>query len=401
MESSDTEDINREPGFLAILEKVQHKGLFIVAFATIMNLSIQAYDQQVLWWCMFGSVAWGLMVILGLRHVKRTRSRPELLGVICAQAFFSVSTLATPTMPPRLFVVLVATGITALLLPVRQSAVIGLTMASALVGMLSVHHLHLENRTLPHPLWILVPFSFLYLGSVTVRQSIVSRLVAERTSHKLSELNRELQVALTTANELATERERTRIARELHDSIGHSLTTGNVHLEAAHKFLVRGNTERAERSLKRAKEATHTGLDELRSCVSLLREPREITSLTESIAELVESFPTEHYTLHYEQVGEERRMEAARQFTLFRATQEALTNIAKHSEATHVYVTLSYKKQSVEVEVRDDGIGAPQTLSSPGHGLKGLAERLQALDGELRTSSSPEQGFTLMALLPA
>ncbi|MFT3697379.1 MAG: sensor histidine kinase [Kofleriaceae bacterium] len=182
------------------------------------------------------------------------------------------------------------------------------------------------------------------------------------------------------AEELAATRERNRIAREIHDSVGHYLTVVNVQIEAARA------TQSADH-LDRAQELARQGLAELRRSVSMLRanEQRPVVALKELDDDLIVE-------------GTPRPLTPAIEFTLFRAAQEAITNAARHANATHVTCTLRYRADEVSIAVSDDGVGT--TSTDGGFGLVGLRERAHLVGGTVDIATSPGRGFTLELRIP-
>src|SRR5205085_122705 len=163
---------------------------------------------------------------------------------------------------------------------------------------------------------------------------------------------------------LATTRERNRIAREIHDSLGHFLTSATMQLEAARADLS-GRDER----IARVQQLLRDGLTELRSSVSLLREgatmPRPFQEAIEGLVDESNAagLPTQLTTL-----GASRPLPATVGFTLYRIAQEALTNVRRHARATKVSVSLDYANDRVKLGVVDDGIGVGDPPGS-GSGL--------------------------------
>jgi signal transduction histidine kinase len=205
---------------------------------------------------------------------------------------------------------------------------------------------------------------------------IIGRLIVrERDSRQ------QLRRYAMEAEELATTRERNRIAREIHDSVGHYLTVVNVQIEAARA------TNSAEH-LDRAQELARQGLTELRRSVAMLRA-NEQRPLVVALQALVEDLVID---------GTPRPLTPAAEFTLFRAAQEAITNVARHASATRTTCTLRYRPDDVVLVVADDGVGALST--DGGFGLVGLRERALLVGGSVEIATAPGRGFTLEVSIP-
>jgi len=205
---------------------------------------------------------------------------------------------------------------------------------------------------------------------------IIARLIV-RERHSRQQLRR----YTLEAEELAATRERNRIAREIHDSVGHYLTVVNVQIEAARA------TSSAEH-LDRAQDLARQGLAELRRSVSMLRA-NEQRPLVVALQALVEGLVIE---------GSPRPLTPAVEFTLFRAAQEAITNATRHASATRTTCTLRYHPDDVALVVADDGVGAVST--DGGFGLVGLRERAMLLGGTVDIATSPGRGFSLEVRIP-
>ncbi len=222
---------------------------------------------------------------------------------------------------------------------------------------------------------------------------------AQRLTGELKEANLQLRRYSAQVEELATAKERNRLAREIHDSLGHYLTVVNVQLEAASLFC-ESDPQKAQQLLSQAQAMTREGLTEVRRSVASLRQPAgEGRPLAERIVHLAGESKTHGLALELASTGEQAALSPQTELTLYRAAQEGLTNIRRHSAATRATLTLDYSSaQSVRLSLTDNGRGAAQ--SQGGFGLLGLRERVQLLGGSLRTASEPGKGFTLEVELP-
>ncbi|MEV7036687.1 sensor histidine kinase [Amycolatopsis sp. NPDC051061] len=185
--------------------------------------------------------------------------------------------------------------------------------------------------------------------------------------------------------------ERLRIARELHDVLGHHLALINVQAGAA---LHRRDPAQAEDALGAIKDASKTALQELRATLGMLRQTEPSLS---RVAELAESVGTSGLTVRTEIDGVARDLPPDVEHAAFRVVQEALTNVAKHAGAKTVVVRLGYGADALSVQVDDDGRGGD---APPGTGIRGMAERARALGGELTAAPREGGGFRVRARLP-
>ncbi len=226
-----------------------------------------------------------------------------------------------------------------------------------------------------------------------------ARAEVERLAAELSAANEKLRASAAQVEELATSAERNRVAREIHDSLGHYLTGINIQLEAA-RAIFESEPERALDGIRKAQLLTQEGLAEVRRSVAALRDsPTHSRPLAESLTRLAAECRTCGIEADFTVEGTPRPLMAQSELTLYRAAQEGLTNIRKHARATHAELTLDYQdERSVRLLVRDNGIGSVQ--NGEGFGLLGLRERAQLLGGTVWIQTGDRQGFTLELELP-
>lgn len=225
-----------------------------------------------------------------------------------------------------------------------------------------------------------------------------AREQVERLAQDLAAAHQTLAQYAVQAEELATAKERNRLAREIHDSLGHYLTAINVQLEVA-RTLSESDPSQVLQPLERAQALTKEGLHEVRRSVAALRaSPLEGKSLMTVLAALVEDLQTSGIATSFEVQGELHSLPPQLELALYRVMQEALTNVRKHAQARHAEVSLAYTTEDVRLRVRDDGVGSDAPTG--GFGLVGLRERVQLLGGDLHCASEPDAGFTLEARIP-
>jgi signal transduction histidine kinase len=214
---------------------------------------------------------------------------------------------------------------------------------------------------------------------------------------ELAAANQRLAEYATQSEELATVKERNRLARELHDSLGHYLTIIHVQLQAA-ASQVDLDAARAKQALAKAARLTHEGLEDVRRSVAALRaSPMAGKPLAESIAALVDELSATGTRATLALSGTPYPLALPAELTLYRAAQEALTNVRKHARATAAEVTLEYAAAHVRLTVKDDGAGQPAAVV-PGFGLMGLRERARLVDGDLVVERG--RGFSVSLRIP-
>jgi signal transduction histidine kinase len=199
---------------------------------------------------------------------------------------------------------------------------------------------------------------------------------------------------------LAAANERNRMAREIHDTLGHYLTVIHVQLEAA-RAVITSDADRGLLTVSRAQTLAKDGLAALRQSVKALREDARVDGVAEQIASLVESVRDERFSATFRLSGTPRPVSAAVALALQRTTLEALTNVRKHADAVTVEIELAFKTDGrLHLKVRDDGKGASESGLGAGFGLTGIRERAEQLNGRATFQTAPSEGFTLSMELP-
>jgi signal transduction histidine kinase len=220
----------------------------------------------------------------------------------------------------------------------------------------------------------------------------------QQARKELEKANAQLAEYAAQVEQLATIRERNRLAREVHDTLGHYLTVINVQLEVVTK-LIESNPARAMEAAVKAKALASEGLNEVRRSVAALRPtPLEDKPLPEAIRGLIETSRDAGLMVTFEQTGGAQVLSSEMETVLYRAAQEALTNIRKHAHASAANVRLTYTPDAVSLRVRDYGVG--RTGDEDNVGLNALRERTAALNGTVLAKNHLESGFVLEVTLP-
>jgi signal transduction histidine kinase len=238
---------------------------------------------------------------------------------------------------------------------------------------------------------------FVILFSLVAVEEQTQRQKAELLARDLEEANRSLAEAAEQAEELAVSRERNRIAREIHDTIGHSLTVVNVQLEGA-SILIDRDPQLARRNLQTARRVTAEALGELRRSVSTLRE--DFGALHEELQSLVTRTASSGRCVDLEIEGRPRRLSPELAADFYRIAQEGLTNVLRHSDAKSARVRLAYLDRSTVLTITDDGRGSV-VAGGEGFGLLGIRERIQSHGGDVKIETGSGSGFTLVAEVPS
>ncbi|MCO5973688.1 sensor histidine kinase [Actinoallomurus soli] len=229
---------------------------------------------------------------------------------------------------------------------------------------------------------------------------MVGRLIRERREHGEALRTRAVADAVTA--------ERLRIARELHDMVAH--TIGIVALQAgAAKRVIDTQPSRAREALGEVETASRETLSGLRRMLGALRqaelekgaEPAPLDAMPglADVDRLAEATTAAGVRVDVHQRGERRPLPPEVDLSAYRIIQEAVTNVVRHSGASHCAVSIDHRNDEISIEVVDDGHGHGGT-SGTGYGLVGMRERVALLHGELTTGPRPEGGFRVTARLP-
>ena len=328
----------------------------------------------------------------GFAICRRSRSLPLKVSYFIVQLLLAATLILLRGSAGELALILLPlAGQSALLLP--------------LAGMIPVCFLIYVTLVMPfitRGRWVDAIALALVYGTGIVFVVVFTRVAASEREARtaLAEANQLLRDHATQVEELATTKERNRLAREIHDSLGHYLTVVNVQIGAAQAILEQ-DRPRAREHLSNAQALTQEGLAEVRHSVAALRaSPIESQPLPEALAKLAEQWNAAGLRARFVVAGAIRPLTPQANLTLYRAAQEALTNVGKHAQAGHVDLQLDYRDDGlVRLMIKDDGVGS--TNSEGGFGLLGVRERVQLLNGAVHVRTSAGEGFSLEVELPA
>lgn len=197
--------------------------------------------------------------------------------------------------------------------------------------------------------------------------------------------------------------ERLRIARELHDSLTHSISVVKIQSGVA-AHLTRKRGEEVPEALQAIEQAAGDASRELRETLGVLRRDSGGTSLFHGLSDLPELIARVRdagLTAQLTVLGSQRELPRDVDNAAYRIVQEALTNVIRHAGSGTARVQVSYRSGALAVSIEDDGVGHQGTPASAGLGLIGMRERAAALGGRLIARGQPGGGFTVRAELPA
>ncbi|HEV2237357.1 MAG TPA: sensor histidine kinase [Ktedonobacterales bacterium] len=252
-------------------------------------------------------------------------------------------------------------------------------------------------------------YLFVTIFSFVMRRQQLLRQRAEgladevsRAKAELEQANAQLRRFSSEVEELTTTRERNRMAREIHDTLGHYLTILAVQLETATKLEERDDP-RLRAELLEARRIATDCLTEVRRSVAALRPAGLATStfheaLRRLVTEAETAAPGLCVTLDEE--GDAQSIAPEVKVTLYRCVQEALTNVRKHARASKVLVRLRVEPTVVELTALDNGERVVGAAPTPGYGLVGMTERVALLGGTIAAGPEPERGWRVEVRVP-
>ncbi len=400
---------NVEPGLLSVFRLFTGLRLAFGIIAVLAQWAAPDQDVRLidvlepavlLFWLLLplvypGHERWLLPVALVFAGVGPLLTQADMLSTDTPQDF-PVETILTLQTWSSMIVLLLPVVLIAWQYRFKQVALfsIGITMLNVLFISLTVSGVALESS--------------LVTGSITARAVtlmvigwlVVRMMTAQRTQRReLTDANRRLMHHSATLEQLAITRERNRLARELHDTLAHTLSALAVQLEAV-DALWPTKPDQAHTRLEKSIEMTRTGLTETRRVLQDLRaSPLEDLGLALALRNLA--------ALTAARAGLELDLHIAPRLgsvspdieqAVYRIAQEALANVANHANARHLTVQLSSSAAQLALTVSDDGSGFKPDNATTAHrlGIKGMRERAEMVGGQLEVESQPGQGTIVM-----
>ena len=240
---------------------------------------------------------------------------------------------------------------------------------------------------------------FILIFTQTAYTEQQGRIKMEKLAGQLSEANRHLSEYAEQVKDLTLSQERNRLAREIHDGLGHYLTTINMQIKAA-LAIIQKEPAQAVQMLEKAQQLSTEALIDVRNSVSSLREDNiGALSLAERITKLIETSDSPNRKISLQIEGATRALLPQVDVTLFRVAQEAINNANKHSDSTEVRLILDFNNSDhVSLKVEDNGKGSESV--DGGFGLIGMQERVRLINGQLEIKTAKGQGFYITVLVP-
>ena len=246
---------------------------------------------------------------------------------------------------------------------------------------------------------LFVVYMVVLIGQRTEENSAIRRLNGEleQANDRLSVMNEQLKAYAAESERMAETRERNRLAREIHDTLGHALTGITAGADACIQML-EISPEMAKKQMERIASTAREGMNEVRRSVRALRpDALERMQLTDAVAKLcAEMQTTSQAEITLDLQTEDLRLSPDEEDAVYRIVQESITNAIRHGHATAVRVRIAAEERRLGITVTDNGCGCAKI--EPGFGLRHMRERLRLLNGTLKVKS--EKGFELHAEIP-
>lgn len=238
-------------------------------------------------------------------------------------------------------------------------------------------------------------------NTITYSLVIISFYIGKKQlflNHQLKEMTQTLKDKNKELEEISILKERSRIAREIHDTLGHTLTGAIVQLEVARK-MVKVDEDKAIEAIDKTQKITRDGFAEVKRAIKALRPIMiEDSSLEEALQALIEKTQNHCQVVIQAKIENDIIQEENVKITIYRIIQEAITNSIRHGEATEIMIRIEKADENaIMIQVTDNGRGC-ETISE-GYGLKGIKERVGLLGGKMMVHSEYGKGFDMALTL--
>lgn len=267
---------------------------------------------------------------------------------------------------------------------------------------------YLKDKNLPvqfilgNILSYLLALTFFASASYLLKKTVLMKdkmqcLYSELKESKgnLETANKKLKDYSEKVEEISILNERNRLAGEIHDTIGHSLTALIMEVDICNK-LIDKDINKTKAELKKAQELARYSLSEVRKSVRSIKSPDKLTGIN-AIKDLISDYEkSTSIAVHFNISRRQYKLSPAIEVTVYRAIQEALTNCAKYGHANNAYIDICFKENGIEFYITNDGLSCPNI--NKGIGLTTMQERVEVLGGNLEVSG--ENNFNIKGFIP-
>ncbi|WP_426453005.1 sensor histidine kinase [Paenibacillus sp. S-38] len=364
------------------------------------------FEHSIALFWRLGIVVFSLLLFLGINlfYLQKKKRHNGLLHILLLDFLVSAAygyVYISEDFPNHLFIGITALAILMLVPNTRMlvtTCVLLLTVYLVTMGSMD-WYLYQQLDTTGY----FISCSFIIFSgivSAVIQHYGRSRKNAMQLYAQLMQSHEQLQEYALQTEEWAAARERVRIARDIHDTVGHKLTALLVQMQLARK-LGGSDPSRSQQIYLECEDLIRASLQEIRLSVRAIRdEPaKSSTSLHDSLQKLSDEFTKfTGVQTDVELKGIPVALPGNLQLTVYRMVQESLTNAQKHGHAKHVNVTLAYSEGGLSLSIRNDGV-VPDELK-PGFGLISLQERAREWNGEVRFYLDRNNGFAVEGAFP-
>ena len=251
---------------------------------------------------------------------------------------------------------------------------------------------------------VTINFAITYIATFTVRREIIEKGRAQLISKELEAKSKQLERAYEKLQELYEEKEeviilkeRNRIAGEIHDTVGHILTTVTIQLEAS-KRLIKRDPDLALDKLNLAQEQVRTGLHDIRKSVRALKEGEDLINFVDLLKTFIgEIEKNSEVTIHYN-FSEIPNIDKKIENIIYRALQEGITNGIRHGKSKRFEIILNYEDNRIKYSIKDTGKGSEEIKL--GFGLYNMKSKVEEVGGTFKIQSAVNDGVTIYIDLP-
>lgn len=228
-----------------------------------------------------------------------------------------------------------------------------------------------------------------------MKGQIRERVKVQKLNKKLNESYEKLEKYSAKIEELTISKERNRVAQEIHDSLGHSLTALIMHLDFLEK-IIENDTDRSKDLLVKAQSIARNSMDDVRKAVYALKNNDKSNSFIDTLEELKSNLTiNENLDITYDIQIDLKNISLDLKNIIYKSIKEGLTNGIKHGKATKFDISICEKNKDIYIEIQDNGIGCKEIKK--GNGLIGIENRIKALNGNVKYYTHENEGFTIEA----
>lgn len=240
---------------------------------------------------------------------------------------------------------------------------------------------------------------FLLVHDLLEQNEIIRHSLKDLTVRniEMDNLNHSLKEAYSRVEIITTLRERNKIAAEIHDTVGHTLTTVLVELEAAKRLMGR-DPDKAKEKLNLAQGQVRKGLNDIRGSVRILEKGEDILDFYNSLDALIQDTEKHSEVVVHKDMDRSITIPEELRNIIFSALMEGMSNGIRHGRCSEFFFCLKQVDENLRFLLRDNGAGS--AVISPGFGLRAMKVRVEDFGGELRADSSTGEGFELELTLP-